>query len=323
MKRNKLLITLCTLFYSTQGITDTCKFAMPWDASLSKFSLTYFAVPMMPYNPDPLEMMMVPPEIYCPTPIGIPYPCSTMGLWEPDRILESHSQPFQVNSVCLKLPLKSALLTTNKSEEYGSNSQQEIQVDYPLMSQMSMFKGAGCSTSETKSFGVKDFSEFSITKQVDVLAHLMAPWGLIMAIYPLQPISDVVQSVWTKVVRFSNSLLFASCEGPIFPASVHSTHQNGNIISHENENNHCKQLETQAYDFEKFQSTGIIATCYNHPNPIRMKGSDEFQPQGPITARGIRSGADGLKLDMPPIINFPSGEGTASFVWSGRQCCID
>ena len=323
MSKNKLLLLL-VLCNSSYVYADQCKFALPTDISLSKFSVTLAKIPYFgQQNPDPPIMQIVPPVIYCPTPIGIPRPCIVQSMWDPDKILESKSQPMAILSACIKLPFLNGMLSTNKSEENNTNSQQQTTVNYPVFSMLNVFKGQKCNSS-SESFGVTGFSELNIFKQVDFMAHLQAPWGLIMAIPGVQPVSDFIQSAGTKVVRFSNSLLWGSCEGTIFPFSVHSAFQNNNIAGGENENNHCKHREEQSASFQKFQQIGPTATCYSHPNPITVKEGDEHQAQGPITGRGIRLGIGGLKiLEFPPIINFPTAEGSTSFLWSAKQCCTN
>ena len=324
LKRKNKLICLTFSVLSTMpsiGYADICKFALPTDISLSKFSFSIGRLPVLNFgNTDTPLALITPPVIMCPTPIGVPRPCMTSTIWEPDQLLESKSQPMQILSACVKLPLLSGMLSTNKSESNNTNSQQQTTVKYPVFSMLNLFKGRQCSSAD--GFGVTGLSELNPFKQIDFMAHLQAPWGLLMSIPLVQPTSDFVQATTTKVVRFSNSLLFGSCEGPIFPFSVHSNHQNNNIVGSENDNNTCKHREEQSASFEKFQKIGPVATCYNHPNPITVKEGDDIQPQGPITARGIRSGIGGLKFDFPPVINFPTGEGTVNFLWTEKQCCL-
>lgn len=319
--KNKFMI-LVLLSITNISYGDICKFALPTDISLSKFSFSIGKFPIWTTgNTDTPLAVATPPVTLCPTPIGVPKPCITSTVWEPDQLLESKSQPMQILSACIKIPLLSSMLSSNKSNSNNTNSQQQTTVKYPVFSMLNVFKGQQCNSTDS-GFGVTGLSELNPFKQIDFMAHLQAPWGLLMSIPLVQPTSDFIQATGTKIVRFSNSLLFGSCEGPIFPFSVHSNQQNNNIVGSENDNNSCKHREEQSASFEKFQKIGPTAVCYHHPNPVTVKEGDDIQPQGPITGRGIRSGIGGLKLDFPPIINFPTGEGTVNFLWTEKQCCL-
>jgi len=289
------------------------------------FPITIMGAPMGGNANPPL--MYVPPVCVCPGIFGIPSYGVGVSYWQPMYLGEVQKIAGCSSSLGGKM-LFNGYSGENSNEAYfdegqtsgGHTLMQFHWYEYPLFSELDMFKSMACRSST--GYNLAYSSEVDPTWQNDLWAGIYSPEAGLFANLVAQ-MACGVDSIASNVAFPVDALFWcAGTWGGVYPMSGNSNQSVGafyvnNLVM-------AKFLARQARLGLAWQTIGPDAICAAHPNPIWIKSEYRVDQVGPIPRYGapLVIGAAPIKQAPYMITNSPGLDYTVNLIWQGQECCI-